>query len=110
MPTLQDVARAAGVSLATASRALQGGTCAAATRAKVRAAAEAVGWVPDPGLASQVSRRWTRRKMSRQHQRWTCLDLPLLTAYVRRSGVSHATWPTIGRQRMDGASAASPCD
>jgi DNA-binding LacI/PurR family transcriptional regulator len=60
MPTLQDVARAAGVSLATASRALQGGTCAAATRAKVRAAAEAVGWVPDPGLASLVSRRWQR--------------------------------------------------
>ena len=47
--TLDDVARAAGVSKMTASRALRGAAeCSAATRAKVEAAARAMGYRPNP--------------------------------------------------------------
>lgn len=59
-PTLRDVARAAGVSQSTTSRALSGqGYVAAAVRDRVRAAAEELGYVPHVvarGLRQQVSR------------------------------------------------------
>ncbi|GAA1433337.1 LacI family DNA-binding transcriptional regulator [Microlunatus lacustris] len=58
--TLKDVARAAGVSPSTTSRALSGeGYVAAAVRARVRRAAEQLGYVPHAmarGLRTQVSR------------------------------------------------------
>lgn len=47
--TIDDVAKASGVSLATVSRALRGlPNVAPATRARVREAAEALGYEPDP--------------------------------------------------------------
>jgi LacI family transcriptional regulator len=47
-PTIQDLARAAGISPSTASRALSGnGYVAAEVRARVLAAAEQIGYVPD---------------------------------------------------------------
>ncbi len=59
-PTLHDVAQAAGVSLITASRALNNpARVAAATRERVQAAAQAVGYVPNllaGGLKSRRSR------------------------------------------------------
>lgn len=58
--TLKDVARAAGVSQSTTSRALSGeGYVAAAVRDRVRATAEQLGYVPHAmarGLRTQVSR------------------------------------------------------
>lgn len=56
MADLSDVARAAGVSKATASRALgASGYVAEATRARVRAAADALGYVPSATAASLVT-------------------------------------------------------
>lgn len=105
MPTLQDVAHAAGVSQATASRALQGGACAATTRAKVRAAAEALGWVPDPGLASLVSRRWRRRSgmsmLGFIHQ----TDPKLLTGWESDRAALVAVGRQVGWTLID-----MPCD
>lgn len=46
-PTLNDVASAAGVSLASASRALSGGSASEETVERVRAAAKALGYIPD---------------------------------------------------------------
>ena len=58
MTSLDDVARAAGVSTATASRALSGrGRISAATRARVRAAAEALGYVASATASSLASGR-----------------------------------------------------
>lgn len=58
MPTIRDVARLAGVGVATASRALSGqGSVAAATVVKVRAAAEQLGYRP-----SSVARALTLRR------------------------------------------------
>jgi len=56
--TLKQLAREAGVGLATASRALSGDPrCAEATRARVQAAAERLGYRPDPALSALVSHR-----------------------------------------------------
>jgi len=52
-PTLVTVARLAGVSVASASRVLHGGTATPAMAAKVRAAAEQLGYVPN--AAAQVA-------------------------------------------------------
>ncbi|WP_369140071.1 LacI family DNA-binding transcriptional regulator [Modestobacter versicolor] len=59
--TLEHVARAAGVSRATASRALTGsGPSAAGTRERVQAVAEQLGYVADPVARALVSGRGTR--------------------------------------------------
>jgi len=56
--TLRDVASAAGVGLATASRVLNGDPhCSPQTRQRVRAAAKRLGYVPDPGVAALARRR-----------------------------------------------------
>jgi LacI family transcriptional regulator len=56
-PTIQDLARAAGTSSSTASRALSGrGYVAAEVRARVLAAAERIGYVPDGNARSLRSR------------------------------------------------------
>jgi LacI family transcriptional regulator len=55
-PTLQDVARAADVALATASYALRGSAkIPAATTARVRAAAERLGYRPNPRFAELMA-------------------------------------------------------
>jgi DNA-binding LacI/PurR family transcriptional regulator len=59
--TLEHVARAAGVSRATASRALTGGgPVSAETQRHVRAVADALGYVADPVARALVSGRGTR--------------------------------------------------
>jgi LacI family transcriptional regulator len=56
-PTIQDLARTAGTSSSTASRALSGnGYVAAEVRARVLAAAEQIGYVPDGNARSLRSR------------------------------------------------------
>ncbi len=58
MASLDDVARAAGVSTATVSRALSGrGRTSEATRARVRAAADALGYVASASASSLASGR-----------------------------------------------------
>ncbi len=60
--SLSEVARRAGVSTATASRALQGLKCVkAATRQRVRDAAVAVGYRPDPMMSAFSAYRRTKR-------------------------------------------------
>lgn len=60
-PTQSDVAKKAGVSLATVSYALRNDPrIAAATQARVRAAAAALNYTPDPVLAALVARRGSR--------------------------------------------------
>ncbi len=60
-PTQSDVAKKAGVSLATVSYALRNDPrIAAATQARVRAAAAALDYTPDPVLAALVARRGSR--------------------------------------------------
>ena len=57
--SLREVAAAAGVSLSTASRALSGrGRCSAATRERIQALAETMGYVPDPGRSALIRARW----------------------------------------------------
>ena len=57
--TLREVAAAAGVGVATASRALSGDSrCRAATRASVQAAAARLGYVPDPAVSSLAAGRF----------------------------------------------------
>ncbi|MER7892254.1 LacI family DNA-binding transcriptional regulator [Micromonospora sp. NPDC094482] len=59
-PTIQDLARAAGISPSTASRALSGnGYVAAEVRARVLAVAEQIGYVPD-GNARALRNRTSR--------------------------------------------------
>ena len=59
MPTLRDIAAAAGVAPATASRALSGHPAVApATRRKIQAAARRLDWRPDPTLRALARYRW----------------------------------------------------
>jgi hypothetical protein len=57
--TFLDIARAAGVDKSTVSLALSGHPrISAATRERVRAVAENLGYMPDPALASLAALRW----------------------------------------------------
>ena len=57
-PTLDEVARIAGVSRATASRAINGGTRVSATAQRAVAdAVRSLGYVPNPAARSLVTRR-----------------------------------------------------
>ena len=59
--TLEDVARAAGVSRATASRAmLESGPATTPARARVRAVAQRMGFVPDPAARALAGGSGTR--------------------------------------------------
>lgn len=61
--TLEQVAREAGVGKATASRALADvGSVSADTKARVRAAAERLGYQRDPALAAIAAHRWGMRR------------------------------------------------
>lgn len=57
MTTSRDVARVAGVSQATVSRALSGGSVSAATREKILQAAKTVGYVPNLGARAMKTGR-----------------------------------------------------
>jgi DNA-binding LacI/PurR family transcriptional regulator len=59
-PTQRDLARRLGLTQSCVSQALRGSPrIGAATRARVRAAAVATGYLPDPALAAMSRRRWT---------------------------------------------------
>jgi LacI family transcriptional regulator len=62
-PTLEDVARLAGVGKATVSLALRNHPkISAATRARVKAAAEQIDYRPDPALSRIAAYRWHSRE------------------------------------------------
>jgi len=61
--TLRDIAKSAGVSLATVSRALRDDpTTAAKTREHVQKIAKDLGYRPDPALQVLIERRWRGRR------------------------------------------------
>lgn len=79
MPTLREVARAANVSISTASRALREHfRISKETQRKVKKAAEQLGWRPSPALAALAKRR-----VHNAHQ-------GVLTAFLTR-GEAHLT-------------------
>lgn len=60
---LKDVAKAANVGLATASRALRDDpSTSKKTAAHVKAVAEKMGYVPDPSMSRLIERRWHGRR------------------------------------------------
>lgn len=59
--TIYDVAREAGVSIATVSRAMSGGCVSAASRARVEAAIKALNYVPSPAAAHKTKKPGTGR-------------------------------------------------
>ena len=62
-PTLQDIAKLAGVGKATVSLALRNDPkITAATRERVRVAAEQLHYRPDPALARIAAHRWRTRE------------------------------------------------
>ncbi|RFC49522.1 MAG: LacI family transcriptional regulator [Verrucomicrobia bacterium] len=64
VPTLHDLARAARVSVMTVSRALRGeGRVAPATRERILALAESMGYRPDPDLARLMQRVRSRKSV-----------------------------------------------
>lgn len=92
MPTLRDIASAAGVSPATASRALGGHTAVApATRRRVQLAARRLGWRPDPLLRALARYRWPGGRKAAPASiillcdRWTRLNQAKLAAAHERA-------------------------
>ena len=88
-PTIRDVARHAGVHPGTASRALNPelpGRIAAATAERVRAAAEALGYQPDP-----VARSLRTRRSGAAGVVVPDLTNPVLAPIVR--GIENTLWP-----------------
>ncbi|MDD7174020.1 MAG: LacI family DNA-binding transcriptional regulator [Clostridiales bacterium] len=59
--TIYDVAQTAGVSIATVSRVMSGGSVSAASRQKVEAAIEALGYSPSPSATHRTAKRDGRR-------------------------------------------------
>ena len=65
IPTLRDVASAAGVDASTASLALRGHPrIPTATRERIRNAADKIGYRPDPALGRLAARRWLGKRGS----------------------------------------------
>jgi len=64
--TLRDVAKHAGVGLATASRAMRDDPATTvATREKVKGVAAEIGYRPDPAMSRLIERRWSGRRVAR---------------------------------------------
>ncbi|WP_043586994.1 LacI family DNA-binding transcriptional regulator [Geminisphaera colitermitum] len=81
-PTMQDVARAAGVHQTTVSRVLRNDPrITAEVQQRVRAAAEAVGYVPNPLLSALGTLRRQRAAAANQ----------MALAYVLRADATHRT-------------------
>lgn len=116
---IEDVARAAGVSTATVSRALRNlPNVNAATRERVRAAASALGYVASPSAASLASGRtraiglispWVNRWFfaniidgAERALRAHGYDVLLYTFDIRREGRRPRVDPDVLRRRVDG--------
>lgn len=75
--TLKDLAAETGLTVATVSRALSGkDQIAAGTRARVREAAERLGYHPDPALAQLAAWRWGRPRALAGAQLAVVTDFP----------------------------------
>jgi DNA-binding LacI/PurR family transcriptional regulator len=105
MPTLRDIAKAAKVSPATASRALSDHPAVApATRRAVQAAARRLGWRPDPMLRALARYRWPGGRGTGPAtviilcDRWTRMNrVKLAVAHDRASALGwnlqiHSAW------------------
>jgi DNA-binding LacI/PurR family transcriptional regulator len=114
--TLEDVARAAGVSRATASRALQEhGPASTPGRARVRAVADRMGFRPDPAARALAGGSGTRVVIAAlAHARWQIEGsaymgrvLNAATAVADRHGVGVSLrWsPVHARGLLDGLAA-----
>ena len=116
---IEDVARAAGVSTATVSRALRNlPNVNEATRARVRAAATELGYVASPSAASLASGRtraiglispWVNRwffsnviDAAERELRAHGYDVLLYTFDVRRQSTRPRVDPDVLRRRVDG--------
>jgi len=116
---IEDVARAAGVSTATVSRALRDlPNVNPATRERVRAAASAMGYVASPSAASLASGRtraiglispWVNRwffanviDSTERALRAHGYDVLLYTFDIQRQGVRLRVDPDVLRRRVDG--------
>jgi len=86
--TLDDVARAAGVSRATASRALTGGAAASATRETVRAAARRLGFAPNQAARTLAGHKTEAIALVIPEPDALVLADPFLTGMI--TGVSEA--------------------
>ncbi|MBX6356854.1 MAG: LacI family DNA-binding transcriptional regulator [Micromonosporaceae bacterium] len=83
-PTLEDVARAAGVSRSTASRVLGGyGPASPDTRERVRAAATRLGYAPDPAARALVTGKGYRLVVAVVGLDPAVLDDPYVDRVVR---------------------------
>jgi len=95
--TLGDVAREAGVSTMTASRALRGAPrCSPETRDRIRAAAERLGYRPDPLMGIHMAQ--VRRPGARAS---TGIVLAMITN-LPFAQLEH--WPHTNRRQWEGAS------
>jgi DNA-binding LacI/PurR family transcriptional regulator len=118
-PGIEDVARAAGVSTATVSRALRGlPNVNATTRARVRTVASELGYVASPSAASLASGRtrtiglispWINRwffstviEGAERTLRAHGFDVLLYTFDARRPGARARVDPSVLRRRVDG--------
>jgi len=116
---IEDVARAAGVSTATVSRALRGlPNVNAATRQRVREAADRLGYVASPsaaslasgrtraiGLISPLVRRWFFANViegAERTLRASGFDVLLYTFEAGRPGERRRLDPEVLRRRVDG--------
>ncbi len=116
---IEDVARVAGVSTATVSRALRGlPNVSAGTRERVREAAAALGYVPSPSAASLASGRtrtiglltpWVNHwffsnviEGAERALRAEGFDALLYTFEVSRSAPRRRVDPDVLRRRVDG--------
>jgi DNA-binding LacI/PurR family transcriptional regulator len=92
-PTLEDVARAAGVSRSTASRVLGGyGPASPATRQRVHAAASRLGYAPDPAARALVTGTGYRLVVAVAGMHASVLDDPYVDRVVRAAadaGAAH---------------------
>ncbi|MFF3063996.1 LacI family DNA-binding transcriptional regulator [Oerskovia sp. NPDC057915] len=119
MAGIDDVAQAAGVSTATVSRALRGlPNVSASTRARVRAEAERLGYVPSPSAASLATGRtrtigvitpWVNRwffanviEGAERALRSVGYDVLLYTFEVDDGRPRRKVDPTVLRRRVDG--------
>ncbi|MDG4764363.1 LacI family DNA-binding transcriptional regulator [Solwaraspora sp. WMMD406] len=89
--TLQDVARAAGVSRATASRVIAGsGPASPATRERVHAAAARLGYTPDPVAKALVTGKGYRIAVAVAGQEPTVFDDPYVQRFVSAAAAACA--------------------
>ena len=109
-PGIDDVARAAGVSTATVSRALRGlPNVSEATRDRVRAAAQALGYVASPSAASLASGR-TRAigLLSPWVNRWYFANVIEGAERTLRAHGFDVLLYTIDRRRVEGRPRVDP--